>query len=146
MNISDLDKIIEQEAGVSICPICGTPYTKYHYRQVTCGTDECKKEHRARYMRERTERLRAEDLDGWRKKEAERQRKGRRKKKGLITIEENLQRAQEYWEREQARHYLEKPDGKGYAEQQIARTLAQVSKIDVNLERRANDDIHDKNT
>lgn len=131
MNISDLDKIIEQEAGVSICPICGVPFKKRHHRQVTCGSPMCKKAHRAKYMRERKERMMEEDIDMWRYKRATAQRKSRRKKKKLLTADENYQRAQEYWERFEQRHHTDKPDGRGYAERQIEKTLAQVPKIDV---------------
>lgn len=63
MNFDELEKIIAEEAGVDICPICGTPYKKYHSRQKTCAAEECRKKHRAQYLKERTERLKAEDID-----------------------------------------------------------------------------------
>ena len=72
-----------------------------------------------------------EDIDLWRAKRAAAQRKHRRKKKGLIVADENLKRAQEYWEKQEAKHYLAISDGKEYAERQMADTLAKVPKIDV---------------
>jgi len=131
MNFDELNKIIAEETGVSICPICGTPYSPRHPQQKTCATEECRKAHRAKYMRERTERLREEDIDGWRAKRAAEQRKHRRKKKGLIIADENLRRAEEYWEREKARRFVEQTDGKEYAKRQVADTLARIPKIDV---------------
>lgn len=131
MNISELNEIIAKETGVSICPICQVPFTPRHSRQVTCGSEECRKAHRSEYLKQRTARLKEEDIDLFRKKHNEAQRKHRRKKKGLIVADENLKRAQEYWERREAKLYTEKPDGKQYAERQIARTLSQVPKIDV---------------
>lgn len=133
MNIKELNDIIEKEAGVNICPICGTPFEKFHYRQITCGTDECRKSQRAKYMREYTEKQKAEDIEAYRKKNAERERRYRRKKKGLDILDENLKRAQEYWERQEAKRFLEKDDGKTYAQRQVEKTLASVPKIDVNI-------------
>ena len=131
MNINELNEIIAKETGVSICPICQVPFTPRHSRQITCASEECRKAHRKAYLKERKERLMAEDIDLWRAKKAAAQRKHRRKKKGLIVADENLKRAQEYWEMREAKLYVEKPDGKGYAERQIADTLSKVPKIDV---------------
>ena len=131
MNIEELNEIIAKETGLSICPICQMPFKPRHSRQKTCASEECRKAHRAKYLKERTERLREEDIDLFRQKHNEIQRKHRRKKKGLIVADENLKRAQEYWERREAKLYTEKPDGKAYAERQIADTLSKVPKIDV---------------
>lgn len=131
MNIEELNKIIAEETGVSICPICQVPFTPRHSRQITCGSEECRKVHRAEYLKQRTARLREEDIDLFRQKHNEAQRKHRRKKKGLIVADENLKRAQEYWERREAQQYLAISDGKEYAERQVANTLAKVPKIDV---------------
>ena len=131
MNISELNEIIAKEVGVSICPICQVPFTPRHSRQITCGSEECRKAHRAEYLKQRTARLREENIDLFREKHNEAQRKHRRKKKGLIVADDNLQRAQEYWERREAQHYLAVSDGKEYAERQMANTLAKVPKIDV---------------
>lgn len=132
MSFSELSEIIAKETGVSICPICGVPFKKYHYRQITCASPECKKAHRAEYLKNRTARLREEDIDLYRQKHNEAQRKCRRKKKGITDINEGLKKAQDYWERQEQKHQLEKPDGKEYADRQIERTLSKVPKIDVN--------------
>ena len=131
MDINELNEIIAKETGLSICPICQMPYKPRHSRQKTCASEECVKAYRAEYHRERVSRLRTEDIDEFRKKQNEAQRKCRRKKKGLSTVDESLRKAQEYWERREAQFHTEKPDGKQYAERQIARTLSQVPKIDV---------------
>ena len=127
----ELGKIIAEETGVRICPICQVPFIPRHSRQVTCASEECKKAHRQAYLKERKERLMAEDIDLWRAKKAAAQRKHRRKKKDLMIVNENLKRAQEYWEKREAQHCLAVSDGKEYAERQIADTLAKVPKIDV---------------
>lgn len=133
MSISELDKIIEQETGVTICPICGTPFIPYHSRQKTCATDECRKAYRAIYMREWKDRLRKEDYEMWCKRRREYEKRSRRKKKELMITDENLKKAQEYWERREAQHSIAISDGKEYAERQMAKTLASVPKIDVNI-------------
>ena len=147
MNFDELEKIIAKEAGVDVCPICGTPFKKYHSRQKTCATEECRKIYRAQYMKDRTARMRAEDLDGWRKKHADAQKKCRRKKKGLITADRNYQKMQEYWEAQSQRHI--ETDGLEYGKRQMERTLAQVPKIDVSGFVRkdgADDNIHNKDS
>ena len=63
MNISELNEIIAKETGVSICPICQVPFTPRHSRQITCGSEECRKAHRKTYLKERKERLMAENID-----------------------------------------------------------------------------------
>ena len=131
MNISDLDKIIEEETGISICPVCGTPFERYHKRQRTCGTEECKRLWHNKYLRERRERLIAEDKDAFNRQHAIAQRRSRHKKRNMEIADENLRKAQEYWERFEKKHYTEKSDGKGYAERQMQKTLSQVPKIDV---------------
>lgn len=131
MNISELDKIIEKEAGICICPMCGTPFNPRDARQKTCGTSECKRLWKNKYLRERRTRLIAEDKELFNFRHAEAQRKSRRKKKNMEIADENYRKAQEYWERFEQRHQTDKPDGRGYAERQIAKTLSEVPKIDV---------------
>lgn len=140
MNYDELNEIVAKEAGVSICPICGIPFTKYHSRQVTCASSECKKAHRAIYLKKRTERLQEEDIDLFRQKRNEAQKRYRRKQKKLKTADDNLKKAQDYWARREQSLQTESPDGRGYAEEQIRKTLSQVPKIDVKLERRNKDD------
>lgn len=131
MNIQELNEIIAKETGLSICPICQMPYKPRHSRQKTCASEECVKAYRAEYHRERVSRLRTEDIDEFRKKQNEAQRKCRRKKKGLSTVDDNLRKAQEYWERREQMLFIEQTDGTEYAKRQVTRTLSQVQKIDV---------------
>lgn len=133
MNLEELERIIKDDTGITICPVCGTPYEQYHSRQRTCGTDECKRLWKNKYLRERRSRLISEDKEAFNRYHANAQRKSRQKKKRLEEVDEDLRKAQEYWERREERLRVESPDGKSYAERQIADTLAKVPKIDVNI-------------
>lgn len=147
MNFSELDKII-QDAGISICPICGTPFDKRHYRQQTCGSRECKTLWKNKYLKERRERLKSEDPDAYRERNAEAQRKSRRNKKRKQRIEENLNRMERYWET-QTHVTAITDDGIYYGKRQMEKTLALVPKIDVEGFRKEiekNDDIHGDDT
>lgn len=133
MNFEELERIIKDDTGITICPVCGTPYEQYHSRQRTCGTDECKRLWKNKYLRERRKRLISEDKEAFNIYHANAQRKSRHKKKRLEEVDEDLIKAQEYWERREAQNCLAISDGKEYAERQIADTLAKVPKIDVNI-------------
>lgn len=133
MNFEELEKIVQAEAGVSICPICKTPFKPYHSRQITCAAEECRKSYRSNYLKERNARLKAQDEDMWRKKHTDAQRRSRHKKREFKLTDENLKKAQAYWKKREAQHYTALSDGKEYAERQIANTLAKVPKIDVNI-------------
>lgn len=131
MNFDELNKIVAKEAGINICPICGTPFDKYHARQKTCGTDECKRLYKNQYLKDRKERLMREDVEAFREKRREVQRKSRRKKRRKEVADENYQKIQKYWE-EQAERHIE-TDGLEYGKRQMERTLASIPKIDVNI-------------
>lgn len=145
MNFDELSKIVADEAGVSICPICGSPFKKYHSRQIICSSPDCKKTYRADYFKKRTARIREEDVDSFRKKHNEAQKRYRQKRKENKAIDDNLKKTQEYWERrKQALEPKEESDGKGYAQQQIEKTLSQIPKIDVNIGGAKDDILHSK--
>lgn len=130
MNFEELERIIKDEAGITICPICGTPYEPRSGRQRTCAAEECKRLWHNKYLRERRERLITEDKEAFNRYHADAQRKSRHKKKRLEEVDDDLKRAQDYWKRREAQQYLAISDGKEYAERQIADTLAKVPKID----------------
>lgn len=130
MNFEDLAKIVE-EAGVNVCPICGTPYEKYHSRQRTCGTPECKKAWKYAYLKNRTERLIEEDPKGYRAYRAAIQRKSRERKREKKIAENNLKKMEAYWQSRAAKEDRLGEDGIYYGKRQMEKTLALVPKIDV---------------
>lgn len=146
MNFDELNEIVAKEAGINICPVCGVPFTKYNSRQKTCASAECKKAYRAEYFKKRTARLREEDIDLFRKKHNEAQKKHRHKKKRLQAADNNLKKTQEYWNRrEQAiEAIIDEPDGREYAQRQVEKTLSQIPKIDVNIGGAKDDILHSK--
>lgn len=131
MNFDELNRIVAEEAGINICPICGTPFDKYHARQKTCGTDECKRLYKNQYLKDRKARLMREDVEAFREKRREAQRKSRRKKRRKEVADENYQKMQEYWASQAERHI--ETDGLEYGKRQMERTLASIPKIDVNI-------------
>lgn len=129
MNFDELNEIVAKEAGVSVCPICGTPFAPRHDKQKTCATEECKRLYKNNYLKERRKRLREENIELYRKIRAEAQRKSRRKKRNLELAERNYEKVQEYWEKQAERHI--ETDGIDYGKKQMERTLAMIPKIDV---------------
>lgn len=129
MNFDEMSKLVADAAGVNICPICGVPFKKRHPKQKTCGADECKRQHKNQYLKERRERLMEEDIDSFRKERADVQRRNRRKKKEAERAERNLKKMQKFWD---TKGYSRlDTDGHEYGAQQVERTLASVPKIDV---------------
>lgn len=131
MNFDELNEIIAREAGINICPICGTPFDKYHSRQKTCGTDECKRLWRNKYFDERRRRLLAENPEEFRAYRREAERKTRRKKRNKEAMRRNYKKMQSYWERQidVKEHRID--GGLDYGKKQVEKTLEQVPKIDV---------------
>ena len=141
MNFDELNEIIAREAGINICPICGTPFDKYHSRQKTCGTDECKRLWRNRYFEERRRRLLAENPEEFRRYRREAEKKTRRKKREKERMRRNYKKMQSYWERQIDVKERKIDGGLDYGKKQVEKTLEQVPKIDVSgFERRADDE------
>lgn len=135
MSFEELGKIISEKTGVDICPICGVPFYRRDARQKTCGTSECKRLWKNKYLRERRLRLIAEDKELFNYRHAEAQRKSRHKKRAEQIARENAQTdtiSAENIKRLESLFVMRTPADE-YAERQIARTLASVPKIDVNL-------------
>ena len=130
MNFDELNEIIAREAGINICPICGTPFEKYHSRQKTCGTDECKRLWRNKYFDERRRRLLAENPEEFRAYRREAEKKTRRKKRNKEAMRRNYKKMQSYWERQidVKEHRID--GGLDYGKKQVEKTLEQVPKID----------------
>lgn len=140
MNFDELNAIIEAETNIPICPICGTPFRKYHKRQKTCGSDICKKGWKSLYQKARVMQMREEDIDAFRKYHADAQRKSRHKKKKIDGLTESYRAIEEYWNKERNENVY----GLDYGKRQAAKTLASVPKIDVNLKGVSNDRVENK--
>ena len=131
MNFDLLNEIIAKEAGVNICPICGIPYEKYHSRQKTCGTEECKRLWHNRCVEERRRKMLTEKPEEFRAYRREAEKKTRRKKKQKEMLRKNYKKMQSYWERQIDVKERKIDGGLDYGKKQVEKTLAQVSKIDV---------------
>lgn len=143
MELQCLEAILSKTSGNKFCPICGTPFKPYHSRQRTCGAPECKRQWRNQYMRDRTKRQRAEDLEGWRKYHREAVRKSRAKKREMRNRDAQLKQLAKKWEKQAEFDRKVTEYGHCYGEVQKQKILATVPKIDVNLGGH-NDDLHDK--
>lgn len=133
MNFDELNAIIAKEAGINICPICGVPFDKYHSRQKTCGSDECKRLWHNKYFNDRRKRLLAEDPEAFRRYRREAEKKTRRKKREKERMRRNYKKMQSYWERQIDVKEHKIDGGLDYGKKQVEKTLAQVPKIDVNI-------------
>ena len=131
MNFDELNAIIAKEAGINICPICGVPFDKYHSRQKTCGSDECKRLWHNKYYNDRRKRLLAENPEEFRRYRREAEKKTRRKKKEKERMRRNYKKMQSYWERQIDVKEHKIDGGLDYGKKQAEKTLAQVPKIDV---------------
>ena len=145
MDFDELSKILHEEAGINVCPICGTPYDKRYKQQKTCGNEECKRLYKNKYLRERRERLIAEDREAYNKKHADANRKYRNKKRDAEVVDRNLQKLQDHWERVAGIPDEGADDGFYYGKRQMAKTLAMIPKIDVNMGGAKDDNVHSKN-
>ena len=135
MNFEELEKIISDEAGVDICPMCGTPFRGRDARKKTCGTSECKRLWANKYLRERRLRLIAEDKELFNLRHAEAQRRSRHKKRAEQIERENAESDTigiKNIERLESFFVMRTPADE-YAERQKAKTLASIPKIDVTL-------------
>lgn len=133
MNFDELAKIIEQEAGVKVCPICGTPYTPYHSRQKTCGSNECKKESHNAYMRERLTNVDEEQAEKIRERKRKNNRRWREKQRRLKKREQQLDEIIERTQRQIEFDNYIREHGHEYGKLQIQKTLALVPPIDLNI-------------
>ena len=133
MNFDELNAIIAKEAGINICPICGVPFDKYHSRQKTCGSDECKRLWHNKYFNDRRKRMLAENPEEFRRYRREAEKKTRRKKREKERMRRNYKKMQSYWERQIDVKEHKIDGGLDYGKKQVEKTLAQVPKIDVNI-------------
>ena len=137
MNFDELNAIVAEQAGVDICPMCGIPFHRRDSRQKTCGTDECKRLWKNKYLRERRLRLIAENKELFNFRHAEAERRRRRKKRAAQIEHENAEQdtiSAKDIDRLESLFVMRTPADE-YAERQIAKTLAMIPKIDVNLKK-----------
>ena len=143
MNFDEVGKIMS-EAGINICPVCGTPFHRYHRRQRTCGSLECQREWKKEYLKDWRHKHIEDDPDGFR----EYRRKAMRKYRGKIhyaeKLEEELAKAQEKWVKAEEFDKYVAEHGHEYGKKSAEKVLASVPKIDVNLGGKKNDDVHDQ--
>ena len=145
MNFDELSAILNEEAGINVCPICGTPFDKRYRQQKTCGTDECKRKYKNKYLRERRKKLLEGDRELFNKAHAEAQKKYRDKKKNKENVERAYDKIEGYWKEVKERREEVVIDGFNYGKRQMEKTLAMIPKIDVNIEgRKSDDDVHSK--
>lgn len=133
MNLAELEAIMQAE-GVSVCKICGTPYTPYHSRQKTCGTEECKKEYHTLYMRTRYETADEEKAERWREQHREANRRWRHKKSALKRRAKQLDKIIERTQKQADFDEYVRKNGLNYGKLSAEKTLAKVPKINVNIE------------
>lgn len=131
MNFEALDEIIRKNTNINICPICGTPFRKYHSRQKTCGDEECKRIWHNRYLDKRRRKKLAEEPEVFRDYRREAERKTRKKKKEREAMSRSYDKLEEYWQRQKELKTHTLDGGIEYGRRQAEKTLASVPKIDV---------------
>lgn len=138
MRLEELTKILNEEAGISVCPICATPFTPRNSRQKTCGCPECKKKYHNQYVAENSRRKREENLEEARRYARETMRRHRHRKKNKGNAERRLNEAAEYWKDRDKIN--ERITGEDYGRRSAEKTLAGVPKVDVNIREEKNDE------
>lgn len=128
----ELQKLL-QDKDISVCAICGMPFAPYHSRQKTCGSPRCKREWKNKYLRDRMHRERERDLEGWRKKHREAERRYRDKLKANEDRDSQLGGLQDQWKKQKEFDDFIKEHGHEYGRLSAEKLLAQVPKIDVSL-------------
>ena len=141
MNFDEIEKIMT-EAGINICPICGTPYSKYHSRQKTCGEKECRRKWDNMRVKAWKEKQLAEDPERYRERDNEAERRYRRKKRALEERDRQLEEIQDHWQKTDDFDKYISESGMDYGKRQAEKLLASVSKINVNMGGNDYDDVH----
>lgn len=133
MGLVEIEKLLDSEAGLKVCRICGTPYRPYHSRQKTCGNPECKRASRIESVKKRNEQMKAEDPERYRASRNETMRKYRRKRKALKSRETQLKELSKQWEKQLEFDKKISEYGLEYGKRSAEKILATVPKIDVNI-------------
>lgn len=133
MNLSKIEKILQDDAGLRVCPICGNPYKPYHRRQRTCGEQDCKREYHNEQMKARQAREMAENPEEFRANKRKHARRYAKKQSALRAREAQLRDLSERWEKQSEFDRKVSEYGLNYGQVQAEKTLAQVPKIDVTI-------------
>lgn len=133
--MKDLDKVL-QDAGVHICPICGTPYEPYHSRQRTCGSDKCRREWKKAYLHEWTQKRKEKDPEAWKEYRRKAARKHYLKKRSLERFANELADLRRYAHHQEEFDKFVSEHGHEYGKYSAEKVLATVPKIDTNLEKK----------
>lgn len=127
MQISELTKILNEEAGLSFCEVCGIPFKPRNSRQKTCGSEECKRKYHSRYVGEQSKKKREENPEDVRRYGRTMMRKYRQNQKTAEALDD----MEEYWRKRE--EINKRVTGIDYGKRQAERTLASIPKIDVNI-------------
>lgn len=135
MDLNEIEAVFQRELNMKVCPICGTPYRPRHSRQKTCGNPECSKAHHNEATKKRNAELKAEDPEAYRNRNRKASRKYRRKIQALNNREAQLKKLSEQWEKQLDFDRKVADYGLEYGKRSAEKTLAEVPKIDVNINR-----------
>lgn len=143
MGLNEIQKALEAEAGISVCPICGTPYKAYNSRQKTCGAPSCQKIQHSKDTLKNNEIKKAKDPEGYRANKREIMRRYRQKKKALQTRERQLKELSDNWEKRLDFDKKVSDYGIEYGKRSAEKVLANVPKIDVGAYKKGDKDEQD---
>ena len=136
MDLKKIESILQAEAELKVCPICGTPYKPYHSRQKTCGNSECIRINRSEITKRRNAERKEENPDEYRANRRALVQRYRRKKRAMANREAQLKELSKEWEKQTEFDRKVTEYGIDYGKRSAEKVLADVPKIDVNMERR----------
>ena len=139
MNLSELEKLMAK-SGMGVCEICGTPFEANNKRRKTCSDPECKRIAHSRRTKERADRLKRERPDEYNAKRNKANKKWRDKKKRAQKREDELKALGERWGKQADFDRKVQEYGIRYGEVSAQKVLANVPKINTNMERGKEDD------
>ena len=139
MNLNEIEKIMQNSAGLKTCPVCGLPYKPYHARQKTCGAQECKRISHAESARKRAENAKANNPEEYRERRRASSKKSRRKRKIASDREAQLKELSERWGKQMDFEKKISEYGANYGEVSARKVLEKVPKINVSMEGERND-------
>ena len=131
MNLDEIEKILQDDAGLRTCQICGNPYKPYHRRQKTCGEPDCRRAYHNEKMKAHQAKRMAENPEEFRANKREHARKYARRQNALRTRDAQLRYLSERWKKQGEFDRKISEYGMDYGRVQSEKTLAQIPKIDV---------------
>ena len=140
MDLTKIESILQAEAELKVCPICGTPYKPYHSRQKTCGSSECIRINRSEATKRRNAERKEENPEEYRASRRASVQRYRQKKRAMVNREAQLKELSEQWEKQTEFDRKVTEYGMEYGKRSAEKVLANAPKIDVNIERREEDE------